>query len=452
MQLSGLQLSGQNIGVVADDMTGANDTALQFFIAGVPTQVLLNCDGISNVQTSSAQALSINTDSRHLDKPTAARQVRQAVQRLRDQFGVENFYKKMDSTLRGHIAEECLAFLDELEADCVVIVPAFPQEGRTTVGGYQLVHGTPVERTFVVRDPLFPVRQSHIPTLLGQQTNPSWVGYIPLSTVLHGAGPIQKELSEHIREGRKLVVMDATSDEDLEQIALVIEKINSTYKVLPCGAAGLAHALTKRWVQDSAHASNDPVAFTPSPILIVSGSISHVTRTQLQQLQEHYALYGHNSKLTVFELTPNLTLGLSSSSHLVAEIQQALGTDNTVILTSALQDGTYSETLALGQEHAINDHKASALAQEVMATLTAQVLETLESKLILCGGETSASVCKALGSQTLKLIAEAQPAIPLTIDDKGHWIITKSGHFGEPMVLANLVQFLKSHQLTSLPS
>jgi uncharacterized protein YgbK (DUF1537 family) len=71
--------------------------------------------------------------------------------------------------------------LDELKAQCAVIAPAYPQAGRRTVGGYQLVRGVPVEKTVVARDPLCPVRQSHLPTLLEQSSRPDLVGYIPLS-------------------------------------------------------------------------------------------------------------------------------------------------------------------------------------------------------------------------------------------------------------------------------
>ena len=141
-----MQLAGLNIGIVADDMTGANDTALQFFMAGAKTQVILDPDNPPKVdEKSPASVLSLNTNSRHLDANIAEAVVRKSVALLRDTYGVENFYKKIDSTLRGHIAHECLGFLDELKADCVLIAPAFPQEDRRTVGGYQLVQGMPVE-------------------------------------------------------------------------------------------------------------------------------------------------------------------------------------------------------------------------------------------------------------------------------------------------------------------
>lgn len=464
-----MQLPGLNIGIVADDLTGATDCALQFFLAGLPTQVLLNLEHweeavpanttIANQREN--QVWSINTDSRHLDKAAAEAAVKRAVTILRDQFGVENFYKKIDSTLRGHFAHECLGMLDMLDADCAVIAPAFPQEGRRTVGGYQLVRGMPIERTQVIRDPLFPVRQSHIPTLLSQTTTPDIVGYISLSTVLHGAGPILVELSQQIQDGKKLVVVDATSNEDLEQIALAIEKVRNKaqndYKVIPCGSSGLAQALTNLWAENQASLKRpvlvkpkEPLSFSPSPILIVSGSNTETTRNQMLQLIENYGYYGQDSHLEVFDLSPEQILGLAPVTDTIQQIITGLGDNNTVILSTSLKDENYTRTLELGRENNLSDRQVVRKAQDVLATITQQVVAAKNVKLVLTGGETASRVCRALGSQCVKLVDEAQPAIPVTVDDKGHWIITKSGNFGEPLVIANLVQFIKDHEATSL--
>ena len=41
----------------------------------------------------------------------------------------------------------------------------FPNEGRITVGGYQMLKGVPIERTEMARDPYSPIYESHIPTV-----------------------------------------------------------------------------------------------------------------------------------------------------------------------------------------------------------------------------------------------------------------------------------------------
>jgi uncharacterized protein YgbK (DUF1537 family) len=455
-----MQLPGLSVGIVADDLTGACDTALQFFTSHAKTHILLDFLRVAQEQPSISQlqenqVWSINTNTRHSDVHEAQARVRQAIALCRDRFGVENFYKKIDSTLRGNIAYECLAMLDELKAQCAVIAPAYPQEGRRTVGGYQLVRGVPVEKTIIARDPLFPVRQSHVPTLLEQSTKPGLVGHIPLSMVLHGAGPILVKLNELIKEGKKLVVIDATSKEDLEQIALSIEKAQKYARVIPCGSAGLAQALADLWATEPEEDMQPlkkavSLSTAPSPILIVSGSNTDTTRQQVLRLIENYAYYGQGSQLEIFDLPPDQILGLSPLDATITGILNAMDGHNTVVLSTALKEEAYSRTLSLAREHNMTEQQASQKAQEVLADITARVLQHKSAKLILTGGETTGEVCARLDIRELELIAEADESIPLNIDSHGRWIITKSGGFGTPMALANVVKFIKQRESSSV--
>lgn len=455
-----MQIPGLSVGIVADDLTGACDTALQFFSSHSKTHILLDIQRIAQSEPSQAQAQdnqvwSLNTATRHTEPNEAQAIVRQAVSLCRDRMGVENFYKKIDSTLRGNIAQECLGMLEEMKAQCAVIAPAYPQQGRRTVGGYQLVRGIPVEKTVVARDPLCPVRQSHIPTLLAQQSNPELVGYIPLSQVLHGAGPILVRLSELVKEGKKLVVIDATSTEDLEQIALAIEKAQKNAKVLACGSAGLAQALAELWAVEPEDNTVVPfrkpsLSLPPSPILIVSGSTTDTTRQQILRLIENYAYYGESSRLEIFDLPPEQILGLSPVEDTIGRIVEALGERNTVVLSTALKEESFLRTLTMAQENNIPETQASRKAQEVLARITAEVSRQRSVKLVLTGGETTCEVCARLNVQELEIIAEADESIPLTRDNHGRWIVTKSGGFGTALSLANVVKFIKQRESLSI--
>lgn len=455
-----MQLPGLSIGIIADDLTGACDTALQFFAGHTKTHVLLDFqqflqEGPSQGVLQENQVWSINTASRHMDPLEAQIRVRHAAALCRDRFGVENFYKKIDSTLRGNIAHECLGLLEELKAQCAVIVPAYPQEGRRTVGGYHLVRGVPVEKTIIARDPLFPVRQSHVPTLLGQSVKPELVGHIALAQVLHGAGPILVKLNEFIREGKKLVVIDATRTEDLEQIALAIEKAQQNARLLPCGSAGLAQALADLWAPEPEESNvtpfRKPLSATPaSPILIVSGSNTDITRQQLLRLLENYTYYGQGSRLEIFDLPSDQLLGLAPLEETAARIREALGERNTVVLASALKEEAYQRTLNLAREHRIPEAQAIRQVQETLARLTVDSIRGRTVKLVLAGGETTGEICDCLNIRELEIVAEADESIPLSIDPQGRWIVTKSGGFGSPLALANVIKFIKQRESSSV--
>lgn len=130
------------IGILADDMTGAGDTALQFLTPEAEVWVLPAVHDRVRLPAG-ATVLAANTESRHLP-PLQAAGVDQAARYLQA-AGCGTFYKKIDSTLRGNLAIELLQALSTLDLELAVVAPAFPQAGRITVGGYQLVDGIPVD-------------------------------------------------------------------------------------------------------------------------------------------------------------------------------------------------------------------------------------------------------------------------------------------------------------------
>lgn len=192
------------VGIIADDLTGANDTALQFKLNGADTNILLD-KNIENTKGGVSQAWAISTESRNCPPQNAFEKVKEATEIFVEKINPDFFYKKIDSTVRGNIAVEVLSVLKVLGWDAAVIMPAFPQEGRITVGGYHLLKGVPIERTEMARDPHSPITESHLPTLLKNQLGPNLenlVANIELKTILDGAGPILMELNKLISNGK----------------------------------------------------------------------------------------------------------------------------------------------------------------------------------------------------------------------------------------------------------
>ena len=156
------------IGIIADDLTGANDTALQFQKRGVNTNIILDYNEIT--QTSTEMGVwAASTESRNIDAETACQRVEEAVHSISTSLNIEHFYKKIDSTMRGNIGPETLRMVEVLDMDAAVVIPAFPSEGRITVGGYHLLKGIPIGRTELAQDPHSPILESHVPTILKNQ-------------------------------------------------------------------------------------------------------------------------------------------------------------------------------------------------------------------------------------------------------------------------------------------
>ena len=120
--------------IVADDLTGAADCAAQALRHGLSAAVALRPD--TGVE---ADVLALDLDTRNGGARAAYAATRDAAS-----AGAPLLYVKLDSLLRGHVGAALDGALDGAGADTAVVALAFPAQGRTTVGGRQLVDGEAV--------------------------------------------------------------------------------------------------------------------------------------------------------------------------------------------------------------------------------------------------------------------------------------------------------------------
>lgn len=427
------------VGIIADDLTGANDTALQFHLKGANTQILLS-DEIEPLNVKSAQTWAISTESRNVNPEAAYEKVLKAAKMLQEKLNPDYFYKKIDSTIRGNIAVEVLGILSALNYDASIVLPAFPTEVRTTVGGYHLLRGIPIERTEIARDPHSPIFESHLPTLLKSQISPEYqelIGQIELKTVMKGAGPILQRINELVQEGKKLIIADAVSTVDIEQVALAIKK--SDYKILPSGTAAFAQALSEYWFAnlESEHIIK---TFPRLPKLIISGSATQITANQIEKLED----------CDEFDDILSIRLDLKTvlegvKEELVDRVVSNLRVENAVIVhTSNLInefDGFSEDSL----NAELTKTNLAEVITDFLAELTRRVLAKKEAILITLGGETSYKCCSAIGAYQLQLIDEVAPAIALSLDHNAQWIVTKSGNLGNANTLIDILRYFETH-------
>lgn len=436
-------ISSNTVGIIADDLTGANDTALQFKLNGADTNILLHTD-IESVANSYQQAWAISTESRNISQQDAFDKVKLATQLFVNKINPDFFYKKIDSTVRGNIAVEVLSMLEVLEWDAAIIMPAFPQEGRITVGGYHLLKGVPIERTEMARDPHSPIYESHLPTLLKQQLGENLedlVDSIKLKTILDGAGPILKEINKLVEKGAKIIIADAVSTTDLEQIVLAMGKSN--YKILPVGTAAAAKVLSNEWFPKPDDCDILSIKLPKLPKFIVSGSATQITANQIDKLEQS-AEFEENS--LIIELDMNTVLE-PVNAELVNRICKHLASNNIVMVhTSKLLknfDGFSEDTIKA-------DLTKSGLANVItdfLAELTKQVLSQTKAILITLGGETSYKCCNAIDANQLQLIDEVLPAIALSKNaNSDQWIVTKSGNLGGVSTLIEILNYFNKHE------
>lgn len=430
-------------GIIADDLTGANDTALQFKLNRAETNILLS-KHIQKKQCGTSQAWAISTESRNVSPQEAFEKVKEATELFVQEINPDFFYKKIDSTIRGNIAVEIVSILEVLGWDAAIVMPAFPQEGRTTVGGYHLLKGIPIQRTEMARDPHSPISESHLPTLMKKQLGDNLaqlVGQIELKTILNGAGPILMQLNDLISQGKKIIVADSVSTTDLEQIVLAMQKSN--YRILPVGTAAAAKVLSNEWFPVDDVESILPVRLPKLPKFIVSGSATLITANQIEKLEDSD---DYDENCLVIELDMNTVLSGVQDS-LVSRIVSNLGNDNIVLVHTSKLIHNFD---GFAEDMIKADLTKSGLASVItdfLAELTRRVLEQKKAILITLGGETSYKCCNAINADQLQLIDEVLPAIALGKNvNSDQWIVTKSGNLGGVNTLIEILKYFEKHE------
>jgi uncharacterized protein YgbK (DUF1537 family) len=376
------------IGLVADDFTGAADSAGVFTRHGWAVRLLVDDADDTDTDThtdTGADApaepntvLAIATGSRSLSEADAADVTARAVRRLAA-AGAQRLFVKVDSTMRGPVPGQVNGAMDGWGATHpttrAVVAPAFPAQGRTVVGGVVLVDGTPVDETASGRDPFAPVASSRLADLLpGFHRLPS---------------PHALPSTDALSSFPARTYADARTDRDLDELTHLIEQDPA---VVAVGSAGLASALARRW----RHAARPAV-----PHAVVGGIVVAVTSLHPVSARQ------------VSELTASTRPGVN------------------IVTTPAAADRS-------------PERVADGLARRVSALVQAQDV----GALVVVGGDGVASVLRDLRATAVSIddVLEAGCPTGTIVGGVAHGvrIVSKSGGFGSPSALVDLVSLLQS--------
>ena len=380
--------------VLDDDPTGTQS------IADLPVLARWEVADFEWALDTAAPAVYVLTNSRSLDPASAARINREvviaAVTAARARGIRAVFASRSDSTLRGHFPlepEVIAATLDELgerQVDGIVLVPAFPDAGRVTIGG---VHGmvadgefTPVGDTEFARDSTFGYRSSRLADWVQEKSE----GRMPAADVVELTLDVIRAGAESVSEALvsaapgSVIAADAVNEDDLRQLALGLELAEAggrsfIYRVgPPFVRARIGQAPRKPLEIDSA--DTPPTAARGG--LIVVGSHVGLTSRQLADLT------AHRPDAVIVELDVPSILDEATAESVVE------GAVNRVV--SALEAGDViihsSRTLIRTDD----PDESLAISRKVSDALVAVVSRTLAARpprfVIAKGGITSSDV------------------------------------------------------------
>ncbi|MEU5806602.1 MULTISPECIES: four-carbon acid sugar kinase family protein [unclassified Streptomyces] len=388
---------GPVIAVLADDLTSAGDGAAPFRRTGHDARILFRLPAAPAAAAGPPGGVTaIDLGTRVADERTAVARMREAAHRY---AGADLLLKTVDSTLRGHVAAEIRAARSGSGRRAVIVAPAFPAEGRVTVGGVQYVRGVPVHESEFARDPAHPVRCSDLAGLLPEAVpaDPDRVAELPRLT---GAGAV--------------VAYSARQDADLDRL---VESVPRPEEVLWVGSPGLAAALAR-------HCARAAVAPPPVPgparrTLVVVGSANPATRRQLAVLRAR------------------------------VDVRTVTATDDPAATVADLGAATAPVLVLHTPDERRPRDAARALGRAMADAVRKLAEEDRIDALVLTGGETAAEVLDALGAlgvTGISLADEPEPGVARGTLLGGRTalpVLVKAGGFGDDTTLVRLCRLVR---------
>jgi len=424
------------LAVIADDLTGANDAGVQFAKEGLSVQVFLG-ECADDDEAVLPDVIVLDTDSRAAQPDQSYERVRKAGRLIRKLTSTRPaVFKKIDSTLRGNLGAEIDAVMDELGFEWAAVAPAFPVNGRITVGGWHLLHQVPIAESEIARDPKTPVVESVLPKLLTSQSR-QLVGHVYLTDVSLGANAILQRITELRKRGVKIISFDASTQTHLKAIATAVAAEGEGLWV---GCAGLAEMIpsTLHW----SGTKNTVDSNGRGPVLVVAGSVSPVTARQM-----NFFISQENVRLVSFQASALVRDEAAEIQRCAEEASGWLKSGQDVLLASAVDGDALVKARIAGAEQGIDSRRVSEIVAAAMGQALTHLISLPLSGLFLTGGDTAVSVCRALGVNAIDILAEVLPGIPLgrLVGGccPGLRVVTKAGAFGDEVAIVEAVKVLK---------
>jgi len=398
------------IAILADDLTGAADTAAGMLAAGRPWVTWQRSNG-SLAWHDDDRIVAIDAGTRQASAADAGKSVRDLAALCRT-AGFAHIYKKIDSTLRGHIGIEVKAALDGWgHRSLAIVAPAFPAMRRTTVDGRQRVDDVPLD----------------CPPLAETLTSASVAATMASLADVRGGG-LDRLFQARADAGSRAVVCDAVTEADLVAIAAAGATLEE--RVVWVGSGGLARTIFN-------DADRTPPQLrvsdaTPArPVLVVSGSQAAANVIQASRVVADGAV---PVTVPIDELSSRVPV-----RGCIREIERQLQTGADVVVTIGRQQHTTAIVDAMLVDRLGRMlHACSSLVGGVVAT----------------GGDTAAALLRHWGISGVRLVGEVEPGVPIGLAAGPRPLIValKAGSFGSDGTLVAARAAVRSLLRCSLTS
>ena len=425
--------------ILADDFTGALDTGVQFSGKGIRTQVVVSSHWVE--PDSDCDVMVIDMETRHVPKEKAYEIVNDVCQRA-VKYGIRCFYKKTDSALRGNVGSELQAAADAVFGKNIVFVPAFPAMRRITVDGVHYIDGIPVKESVFGQDPFEPVMYDRVDELLrATGYRGGVIGVSKAERKLQTAEDWKTQASEERRQKaaeaakQQLFLYDAETDADLDEIAEAVSKKSDIPILAGCaGFAAKLPELLKLPVKKSGDVK------LKENLVFLCGSVNPITKSQI--------VYGEKMGIPRIHLKPEEKLEISywDQPEGLGKIRQLAKDGMQHIIIDSNDEEGHNDTMEYAAKKGYSIEDVRVRISETLGYLLKKLIDAgMEGTYLITGGDTLIGFMKAIGVSELEPVNEIRPGCVLTslnYQDKKHYVITKSGGFGQERLIEQLTRIL----------
>lgn len=379
--------------LIADDYTGANDTGIKIAERGYEVEISLKTDEVID-----SDICVIDTESRNISGDEARKIINKTLKSINNLDDYLFIYKKVDSTLRGNIKEECDEIIEYYKPEIIIFDPAYPVLGRKVIDGIHYVNDVRLKETEFAHDPEKPITEDDIRKIFD-------------TTSYH-------HNLEDVRNG--LVIKDGinTFDTELESDLSEIAKkcLDLDRKILYIGSAGLCDAIFDELI-------------IKHPALAIVGSVSKENETAVD----------YCSKMGVKVLSLTLKDFIEDNyQDILDEAVESLKTGEDLVISTSMNRKTYEESKLYLESKGIDQDKEFT---KLIDLLVEEVINKSKlSGLFITGGTTAFNALKALNASGTVLLRELEPGIIIS-DIKGLdrelLMVSKAGAFGNEKTIYN---------------
>lgn len=418
--------------IIADDLTGANANCALMKTIGLRTASLTGTVDKKKIEDIDVVALA--TDSRSMTGKQAYKSVYDKVRAYMDGSTIL-YSKRIDSTLRGNLGSELMAFQEALADNRMAIcVPAFPDSKRIVVNDFLYVDGSPVMNTDAGKD----TKASAISNFVTENFRKDYdrsISHITIEEIEKGLYHISSLIRANKDKG--LLIFDAITNRQIELIAAAA--LDSGIDFISVDPGPFTKELTKLIY------SNNKIS---TKALAIIGSATQVTINQIKELEEAF-------KPCRIDVDANKLIDIDSAT---GEIERAssLGREklkehNLLLITTTpkkIEDRLDLKTIS--EERNMSIERLSLMISGGLAQIGRKVAAEGKSfsGIFSSGGDVTVAVTKEFGSHGIEIREEIEPLVAYgrliggALD--GLKIVSKGGMVGSDKVMLKCIDRLMS--------